>query len=222
MKVKNVVTLDSDYEFVEVETKNENLETWTYLVYIEEENEVAIELTFDVIHEPNFEVRNISATTLMYGESITPCPICHSKKMEICPVFEEEKKAYESEHAFLHECGFNEQELLLFAMELYIHDNFEDIFEQEDFDESFIVEEKRGKNVQFYETDRGIRFLLHKNQVYHVLKRGEELEECPFCELNEVAIYDEDEARMKCSVLSKNVPYLRQLIENHPEQSSGS
>lgn len=222
MKVNHVITLDSDYEFVEVEPKSENVETWTYLVYTDKENDTAIELQFDINHEPTFEVGNITATTVMYGQSITPCPFCQTKEMEICPEYEAEKQGYEKDHAFLHECGFDEDELLLFAMELYIHDHFEEIVEQEDFDEAFILEEKRGRSVVFYETNAGIRFLLRKNDVFHVLKQGEELVECPFCELNELALYGEEEAHMKCAVLTRNVPYLRQLIANHPEQSSGS
>lgn len=222
MKVNHVVTLDSLYEFVEVEPIGRDRETWTYLLYTEYECETAIELRFDVCHEPTFEVANLTATTVIYGRTPQPCPICQSNEMEICPEYEAEKEPHEQDHAFLHECGLDEDEWLLFAMELYIHDHFEDIVGQEDFDQVIVLEEKRGENVVFYDKSSGVRFHLGKNDVSHVLKRGEELEECPFCELNELALYGEEEARMNCSVLTRNIPYLRQLIEKHPHQPSVS
>lgn len=222
MKVKHIVTLDSEYELVEVEPISEDSETWTYLIYTDKAYDTAIELKFDVTHGSTIEIENLKATTVMYDKRPRPCPICRTSEMEICPEYEAEKEKYETGHAFLHDCGLDEDEWLLFAMELYVHDHLEQLIDQEEFNDSFFLEEKRGKNVLFYETNSAVRFRLNKNEVLHVIKQGEELEECPFCELDELAVYGQEEARMKCSVLSRNIPYLRKLIERHPEQPSAS
>lgn len=214
LTLKHFVTLDSTYEFVHAEENEDKTETWTYLVYLNKSHTRGLELTFDVRDDTEFTIENLIATTVQYGVASEPCSICQSTDAEMCQEYEREKLPYEKDHAFLHECGFDEDELLDFAMELYIHDQLEDVFTQDDFDMRFRVESEQGRTVQLYELDSEARFRVENNQIYHVLSKGEELEECPFCQLNELAVYAGDEVQMKCSVLSQNIPYLRQLIAN--------
>jgi uncharacterized C2H2 Zn-finger protein len=220
LNLRHYVTVNSPYDFVDVENEAQEVETWTYIVYLNEACNAGIELEFTVQHEPSHRVEMVRATTVQYGEVIMTCPMCGGVEAEICPEFEAEKETCDPEHAFLHECGFNEDQLLDLAIEVYMDDHFEDIIDQEDFEDSFIIDKHIGNTIVLYETYSANRFIIKKNKVYHSVKDGETFDECPFCEMKELSLYTDGEKLTKCSVLSKHVTYLKKLVKNVEKKES--
>ncbi|PLS19218.1 hypothetical protein CVD28_02070 [Bacillus sp. M6-12] len=214
MNLRHNASVHSEYDFVDVENEGEVIETWTYLVYIDKEFNKALEIEFEIHHEPEHKVELVRATTVQYGTRIEPCPMCGTTDMEFCQEFEAEKESDDTEHAFLHECGFTKDEILDLAIEVYIDDNFEDIMEQEDFNDSFVIENQEGNTVYLYETYSTNRYFIKGKNVFHFYQHGEEEKECPFCESKELSLHTEDGVLQKCSVLTKNIRHLKKLIKN--------
>lgn len=212
MNLRHFATVNSQYDFVDVESEGENVEYWTYLVYINKALSQGIEIEFKIQHEPEVDVELIRATTVIYGEIVEPCPICGTTVMEVCPEFEAEKDFYDKEHAFLHLCKLNGDDLLDLVTEIYMDDNFEDILTQEVFDESFIIERIEDTRIYLLSVEDAQRFVVKKNAVYHLRKHDESEDECTFCESKEFNMYDEEGIWQKCSVLSKNIRTLKKLI----------
>lgn len=218
MKLRHYATVYSVYDFVDVVDEDEAVERWTYLVYLNEECSHAIEIELDVHHEPVRKIELVRVTTVQYNTHIEPCLLCGTTSMEISSEFEAEKDKDDDEYRFLHECGLEKDDVLDLAIEVYLDDNFKDFITKEYFKDTFIIEKQYGNHVVLYDTYSSNRYVMKNGKVYHFHEHGVTPGECPFCESKELTLHNEEGAWMKCSVLSKNVQYLKKIIKEINKQ----
>lgn len=219
--LRHFLTVNSLYEVIEIENEGENIETWTCLVYLDKKLKHGVEIEFTFQYEPQVNIEIVRATTVQYRKKVEPCPICNEKDMTICLEYERNKEPWESGHAFLHECGLDEMELIDLVSELYMDDSFEHILTQENFDNFFIIQRKEGTRIYLLNVEDSQRYVVKNNAVYHLRNHEESEDDCFYCASNEFTMIDEEGIWKKCSVLSKNISALKKLIRNSNQKPIG-